>query len=88
MPKKWLLLSLFVILALSVMTYQSNRRHWLPFQFLNTALNRVHEIKISAERRRHLAVPQDVPQGRRKHQTESGTFEASARATALPGDHS
>ena len=49
MPKKWLLLSLFVILALSLMMYQSNRRYWLPFQFLNTALNRVHEIKISAK---------------------------------------
>jgi len=49
MPKKWLLLSLFVILALSIMMYQSNRRYWLPFQFLNTALNRVHEIKISVK---------------------------------------
>ena len=49
MPKKWLLLSLFVILALSVMMYQSNRRYWLPFQFLNTVLNRVYEIKISAK---------------------------------------
>jgi rod shape-determining protein MreC len=49
MPKKWLLLSLFVILALSIMMYQSNRRYWLPFQFLNTALNRVHEMKISVK---------------------------------------
>jgi len=49
MPKKWLLLSLFVILALSVMMYQSNRRHWLPFQFLNTVLHRVYEIKVSAK---------------------------------------
>ena len=49
MPKKWLLLSLFVILALSIMMYQSNRRYWLPFQFLNSTLNRVHEIKISVK---------------------------------------
>ena len=49
MPKKWLLLSLFVILALSVMMYQSNRRYWLPFQFLNTVLQRVYEIKVSAK---------------------------------------
>lgn len=49
MPKKWLLLSLFVILVLSIMMYQSNRRYWLPFQFLNSTLNRVHEIKISVK---------------------------------------
>jgi rod shape-determining protein MreC len=49
MPKKWLLLSFFVILALSIMMYQSNRRYWLPFQFLNAALNRAHAIKISAK---------------------------------------
>jgi rod shape-determining protein MreC len=49
MPKKWLLLSLFVILALGIMMYQSNRRYWLPFHFLNTALNRVHEMKIAAK---------------------------------------
>jgi len=49
MPKKWLLLALFVILALSVMMYQSNRRYWLPFQFLNIVLNRVYEIKISVK---------------------------------------
>jgi rod shape-determining protein MreC len=49
MSKKWLLLALFIILALSVMMYQSNRRYWLPFQFLNPALHRVHEIKISAK---------------------------------------
>lgn len=49
MPKKWLLLSFFFILALSIMMYQSNRRYWLPFQFLSTALNRAHEIRISAK---------------------------------------
>jgi rod shape-determining protein MreC len=49
MPKKWLLLSLFVIVALSIMMYQSNRRYWHPFQFLNTVLHRVYEIKVSAK---------------------------------------
>jgi rod shape-determining protein MreC len=49
MSKKWLLLVLFIIIALSVMMYQSNRRYWLPFQFLNPALNRLHEIKTSAK---------------------------------------
>jgi len=49
MPKKWLLLALFVILALSVMMYQSNRRYWLPFQFLTAVLNRVYEVKISVK---------------------------------------
>ena len=49
MPKKWLLLALFVILSVSIMMYQSNRRYWLPFQFLNTALHRIYEIKVAAK---------------------------------------
>jgi rod shape-determining protein MreC len=47
MPKKWLLLLLFIIVTLSLMTYQSNRQHLLPFHFLTSALNRFHEIKTS-----------------------------------------
>ena len=47
MPKKWLLLLVFIIIALSLMTYQSNRQHLLQFNFLNAFLNRFHEIKIS-----------------------------------------
>jgi rod shape-determining protein MreC len=49
MPKKRLLLLLFIILSLSLMTYQSNRKHLLPFRFLNIVLNGVHEVRISAE---------------------------------------
>lgn len=45
MPKKRLLLFLFVILSLSVMTYQSNRQHFLPFKFLNGVFNKVHDAK-------------------------------------------
>jgi len=47
MPKKWLLLLLFIIIALSLMTYQSNRQHLLQLNFLNTAINRFHEMKSS-----------------------------------------
>jgi rod shape-determining protein MreC len=47
MPKKWLLLLVFIILALSLMTYQSNRNHLLQLNFLNAALNRFHEMKSS-----------------------------------------
>ena len=47
MPKKWLLLLLFIIITLSLMTYQSNRQRLLPFQFLSPALNRFHEAKTS-----------------------------------------
>jgi cell shape-determining protein MreC len=47
MPKKWLLLLLFIIIALSLMTYQSNRQQLLQFNFLNAALNRFHEMKSS-----------------------------------------
>lgn len=47
MPKKRLLLFLFVIISLSVMTYQSNREHLLPFKFLTNMLNSVHNVKNS-----------------------------------------
>jgi rod shape-determining protein MreC len=47
MPKKWLLLLLFIIIVLSLMTYQSNRQHLLQLNFFNTALNRFHEMKSS-----------------------------------------
>jgi rod shape-determining protein MreC len=47
MPKKWLLLFLFVILSLSLMTYQSNRKYLLPFGSLNSLLNIFHGIKVS-----------------------------------------
>lgn len=45
MPKKRLLLFLFVIISLSLMTYQSNRQHFLPLKFLNGSLNRFHDTK-------------------------------------------
>jgi rod shape-determining protein MreC len=49
MPRTRLLLLLFVILSLSLMTYQSNRKHLLPFSFLNGVLNRLDEVRTSAE---------------------------------------
>lgn len=47
MPKKRLLLFLFIIISLSVMTYQSNREHLLPFKFFTNILNSVHNVKNS-----------------------------------------
>jgi len=49
MPRKRLLLLLFVILSLSLMTYQSNRKHLLPLSFLNVVLNGLNEVRTSAE---------------------------------------
>jgi rod shape-determining protein MreC len=49
MPRKRLLLLLFVVLSLSLMTYQSNRKHFLPFRFLNVMLNGFHEVGTSVE---------------------------------------
>jgi rod shape-determining protein MreC len=49
MPRKRLLLVLFVVLSLSLMTYQSNRKHLLPFRFLNVVLNGFHQVRTSAE---------------------------------------
>ena len=47
MPKKRLLLFLFIIISLGLMTYQSNREHLLPFKSLNNTLNGFHKIKNS-----------------------------------------
>lgn len=47
MPKKRLLLLLFIIISLSLMTYQSNRQHFLPLKSLANTLNAVHKIKGS-----------------------------------------
>jgi rod shape-determining protein MreC len=47
MPKKWLLLLLFIIISLSLMTYQSNRKYFLPLESLSNVLNIFHEMKIS-----------------------------------------
>ncbi len=47
MPKKWLFLFLFVIITLSLMTYQSNRQHWFPLKFLNNTFNMFHDLKHS-----------------------------------------
>lgn len=45
MPKKRLLLFLFIlILSIGLMTYQNNREHLRPFQFFSNVLNRVHAI--------------------------------------------
>ena len=47
MPKKRLLLFLFIIVSLSIMTYQSNREHLLPFKLLTNILDSVHDLKDS-----------------------------------------
>jgi len=48
MPKKRLLLFLFIIISLSLMTYQSNRRPLLPFKSLtNNVLNAFYDLKQS-----------------------------------------
>ena len=49
MPKKRLLLFLFIITSLSLMTYQSNREPLSPLKFLNNALNWFHDIKHSVK---------------------------------------
>ena len=48
MPRKRLLLFLFIIISLSVMTYQSNRKPLLPFKSLTNALNVFYDLKHSA----------------------------------------
>lgn len=48
MPRKQLLLLLFILMALGVMTYQSNRFPFVPFKFLTGALNTFYEAKESA----------------------------------------
>jgi len=47
MPKKRLLLFLFILISLGLMTYQSNREHILPLKSLKTAFNRFHDVKTS-----------------------------------------
>jgi rod shape-determining protein MreC len=49
MPRKRLLLFIFIILSLGLMTYQSNREHILPFKLLNNTLNRFHKIKTAVK---------------------------------------
>jgi rod shape-determining protein MreC len=49
MPRKRLLLLVFVVLSLSLMTYQTNRKHLLPFRFLAGVLNGFHQVGTSAE---------------------------------------
>lgn len=49
MPKKRLLLFLFIILSLGLMTYQSKKEHFLPLRFLNNTLNGFHAIVNSVK---------------------------------------
>lgn len=49
MPKKRLLLFLFIIISLSLMTYQSNRGPLITLKFLNNALYSFHSIKNSVK---------------------------------------
>lgn len=49
MPKKRLLLFLFIILSLSLMTYQSKKEHFLPLKFLNNTLTSFHAIVNSVK---------------------------------------
>ncbi len=49
MPKKRLLLFIFIIASLSLMTYQSNRGPLIPFKFLNNTLNGFHSKKKSVK---------------------------------------
>jgi rod shape-determining protein MreC len=47
MPRKRLLLFLFIIIALSLMTYQSNRKPLLPFSSLTGILNVFYDLEHS-----------------------------------------
>jgi rod shape-determining protein MreC len=47
MPKKRLLLFLFIITALSLMTYQSNRKPLLPLKSMSNTFNYIYEMKNS-----------------------------------------
>src|SRR4030042_5328227 len=47
MPRKRLLLFLFIIIALSLMTYQSNRKPLVPFSSLTGALNVFYDLEHS-----------------------------------------
>jgi len=76
MPRKRLLLFLFVIFSLGVMTYQSNRPPIMPFKFLTGALNVFYDFKesarefISAPFRRMLLMEEE----NRKLKTELSTL--------------
>lgn len=48
MPRKRLLLFLFIIVSLSLMTFQSNRSPLLTFRFLASGLNVFYDLKHSA----------------------------------------
>ena len=47
MPRKRLLLFLFIIISLSLMTFQSNRKPLLPFKSLTGSLNVFYDLKHS-----------------------------------------
>jgi rod shape-determining protein MreC len=47
MPKKRLLLFLFILVSFSLMTYQSSTKHFIPVTFLHSALNSLYELKGS-----------------------------------------
>jgi rod shape-determining protein MreC len=49
MNRKRLLLFLFILISLSLMTYQSNRPPLLPLKSLNSALNVFYDIKTSVQ---------------------------------------
>jgi rod shape-determining protein MreC len=49
MPKKRLLLFLFIIISLIFITYQSNRVHFQPLNFFNNIFSNLHEIKHSVK---------------------------------------
>ncbi|MBS1232558.1 MAG: mreC [Nitrospirae bacterium] len=46
---KRLLLFLFILISLSLMTYQSNRTPFLPLKSLNSALNVFYDMKVSVK---------------------------------------
>lgn len=50
MPKKRLLLFLFILVSFSLMTYQSSEKHFLPVTFLQSALNNLYELKDSLKK--------------------------------------
>jgi rod shape-determining protein MreC len=49
MPRKRFLLFLLIIISLSLMTYQSNRKPLLPLKFLDNTFNIFHDIKESVK---------------------------------------
>ena len=69
MPKKRLLLLFFIVISLSLMTYQSNRHHLLPLKSIDHVLNGFHEIKNSLKDSVNITIQKDAHQGRRKLKT-------------------